>query len=604
MSDSNTASLDVSVPATLRHGLGLRVNALFLLMALILCAVAVQVYRVVGDFVAANHWVVHSMDVRQEITQTLASLHTAEASQRAYLISGSVERLADYAVSAPRVAEHIRHLQKLVADDAEQNENISRMAQLMEARVEAMRVVLETYEEGGLSAARATPQMLRSRSDDQEIDGLGQRMLQLEQELLLQRQANTAGQAGLARTLTIGAILFCVLILGLAMLLVRREQRQRLASMDEASSANADLRKSLLDAQHLSQTLRQLSELGEMLQGCRSVDEAARGLSISLPLLLPQTSGSINLINASQNLVEPVSQWGGLASEDESRFAPDDCWALRRGHAYPLAGTLPAFTCKHLEHAVVAHPEHGHLCIPMMAHGEMLGVVTLNTPHRISDVDRRNASAASEQISMALSNLKLQETLRTQSLRDPLTGLFNRRYLEASLEREVQRAERRGAPLSVLMLDIDHFKAFNDTHGHDAGDALLSQFGTLLGQVVRSEDISCRYGGEEFTVLMPEAGADQARQRAEEICAAVRNLDVRHRNLALGQVTVSIGVATFGEHGKKAEELMRNADNALYLAKSSGRDRCVLAEVLHPRSEQKATPSLASVSTLGAGRAR
>src|SRR5690606_3673426 len=145
--------------------------------------------------------------------------------------------------------------------------------------------------------------------------------------------------------------------------------------------------------------------------------------------------------------------------------------------------------------------DNRHLCLPMIAQGEMLGVLTLSSGTAVTSENREIAIAACEQISLAMANLKLQETLRSQSLRDPLTGLFNRRYLEASFEREIQRAERRQQPLSLLMIDIDHFKRFNDTFGHDAGDALLAQFGSLLGRVVRSDDVICRYGGEEFTIL-------------------------------------------------------------------------------------------------------
>ncbi|MGB0134037.1 MAG: GGDEF domain-containing protein [Dokdonella sp.] len=560
-----------------RRAFGRRVNALFLLLAIVLGSVAVQVYRVVGEFLAASEWVAHSMLVRQEITQTLASLHDSEASQRAYLISGSVERLADFTAGMPAVFEHSRKLQELVADNEVQGKNANRMAALIAARLSAMREVLEVYEQGGLGAARATPQMQRSRTDDLQIDELGTRMLRVEQELLTEHEGRTVNQANLTRKLTVGAILFSVFILGLALGIVRREQRQRLSSMDEASVANEDLRRSLVEAQRLSQTLRQLSELGDMLQGCRSIGEAARGLSVSLPLLLPDISGSIQLINASQNLVETVGQWGGSPAKDDALFAPDDCWALRRGHPYPLAGTIPAFTCKHLEHSISLHPQHDNLCIPMMAQGEILGVVTLTATRKISDVERRNANAACEQISMALANLKLQETLRTQSLRDPLTGLFNRRYLEASLEREVQRAERRGSPLSVLMLDIDHFKRFNDNHGHDAGDALLVQFGIMLARVIRSEDIACRYGGEEFTVLLHETDRAQALERAEQIRLATRALLVEHRRQKLGPVSVSIGLATFSEHGRSPADLLHSADRALYAAKRGGRDQVQVA---------------------------
>ncbi|MFZ1620424.1 sensor domain-containing diguanylate cyclase [Dokdonella sp.] len=559
-----------------------RVSVMFLLLGLILSTIAVQVYRAVGDFVDAARWVNHSLGVRQEITLTLGSLHSAEASQRAYFISGNVQRLGDYTATAPQIAAHAAKLAELVADDPEQLGAAKELAALLETRIESIQESLALYERGGIEAVRAAIPVGRTRAEDSSIDNIGQRMLRHEDRLQAIRESRITHQALLTRALTVGASILSVLILGVALYLVLREQRHRTASMREARLANRKLLQSLADAQRMGHSLRELANLGEMLQACRDVKEAATGLRISLPRLLPGSSGSVHLINASQTLAQTVAHWGETDDESSDIVSLDDCWALRRGHAYPLSGTTPAFVCRHLLASKAAHPARDHLCVPMIAQGEMLGVISVTSGQEIHGTERSNIIAACEAISMALANLRLQETLRFQSLRDPLTGLFNRRYLEASFEREIQRAERRGIPLSVLMLDIDHFKRFNDSFGHEAGDALLASFGALLGRILRKEDISCRYGGEEFTVVMPEVDTALARIRAEEICAAVRAMDVSYRNLSLGKVTISIGVASYGEHGLTPDELLRNADNALYLAKKGGRDQVVIAEVLRP----------------------
>jgi len=216
--------------------------------------------------------------------------------------------------------------------------------------------------------------------------------------------------------------------------------------------------------------------------------------------------------------------------------------------------------------------------VPLLAQGAMLGTLVLLSDSAIGAETRTAAIAAAEQISLAVANLRLQETLRTQSLRDPLTGLFNRRYLEVSLARDLTRAIRRNQPLAVLMLDVDHFKRFNDTHGHDAGDALLTQFGELLMASIRSEDVACRYGGEEFTIVLQEADAALALDRAEDICSAVRTLKVGYRNQDVGPVTVSIGIASYPQHGDSPEQLLRRADRALYAAKDGGRDQVCVAD--------------------------
>jgi len=183
-----------------------------------------------------------------------------------------------------------------------------------------------------------------------------------------------------------------------------------------------------------------------------------------------------------------------------------------------------------------------------------------------------------EHVALALANLRLRESLRTQSIRDPLTGLFNRRYMEESLDREFRRAERRGAPVGVIMLDIDHFNHFNNTFGHQAGDTLLHALGELLRTRVRAEDIACRYGGEEFVLIMPEASLDITAERAEVLRQEARELRVQQHGQSLGAVTISFGVAAFPEHGPTAEAVIRAADIALYRAKHAGRDQVAKAD--------------------------
>src|SRR5881396_1344490 len=215
------------------------------------------------------------------------------------------------------------------------------------------------------------------------------------------------------------------------------------------------------------------------------------------------------------------------------------------------------------------------ICVPMMAQGEALGILHLGYQEvgRLTESKQRFAVAVAEHVALALSNLKLHETLRSQSIRDPLTGLFNRRFMEESLIREVLRAARNQGPLGVIMIDLDGFKSFNDTFGHDAGDTLLRELGFLLRNNIRAEDIACRYGGEEFTLVLPEATLEATLERAEQIREEIKRLKVLHRDQDLGQVTVSLGVAVFPNHGTTGEALLRAADTALYRAKIDGRDR-------------------------------
>jgi diguanylate cyclase (GGDEF)-like protein len=173
--------------------------------------------------------------------------------------------------------------------------------------------------------------------------------------------------------------------------------------------------------------------------------------------------------------------------------------------------------------------------------------------------------------------LENEARLRELSIRDPLTGLFNRRYLEEALALEILRAERKRIPIGIIMADIDHFKPFNDNHGHAAGDAVLVQVGNFLRTHVRASDIVCRYGGEEFLLILPEATPKITLTRAESMRADAGRLHVRHEGQVLESVTLSLGVAMYPEHGFTGDTLLAAADAAMYRAKREGRDRVVIA---------------------------
>lgn len=312
-----------------------------------------------------------------------------------------------------------------------------------------------------------------------------------------------------------------------------------------------------------------LGEMSEVLQACFTVEEAYTALSHLLLPLFPDTSGGIFLVNASKNLLEGVVTWGAASSQD--LFTPDDCWALRRGRVHSVEDSQSELRCKHI-HPLPAHS----LYIPMMAQGEAMGVLYLTQQPGSTQTKQQLAVTVAEQISLALANLKLRELLRHQSIRDPLTSLFNRRYMKESLAREIHRCDRASQPLGIIMLDVDHFKRFNDTFGHDAGDAVLRELGMFLQRHIRSSDIACRYGGEELMLILPETSLDVIQNRAEQIREGVKHLQVQH-DQQLGAITLSLGVACFPEHGSTGEAVIRSADAALYRAKKEGRDAVRLA---------------------------
>jgi diguanylate cyclase (GGDEF)-like protein len=554
----------------------LRMAALFAALVLILSLVAAQVYRIVGELVDESGWVSHTHRVKEQIVATVAVLRNAEAALRAYVVTGDATRLGKYYAALPELDAELEALRSIVADNPTQVEAADRLAAVLGAREETMRRTVETYAKGGLEALRQDPDFGQGQAQDETVDAEQARMLAAEDALLVERQGATVAAAQRTRVMTVGAIALCFFMLAMALIVVVREQRRRIASELRVAESYTDLTRSLDESRRLGGTLRQLSELGETLQGCRTLDEAAVGLEFALENLLPSTDGVVSLINASQNLVTPLSTWGQPIA-GEPVFAPDDCWALRRGQSYPEEGGMTAFTCRHLGENR-AHAPQTRLCVPLLAQGAMFGTILVAAPVALTREQRGAAIAAAEQISLAIANLRLQETLRTQSLRDPLTGLFNRRYLEVSFARDLARAVRRSQPLAVLMIDIDHFKVFNDSHGHEAGDTMLAKFGELLASLARSEDVACRYGGEEFTLVLQETDAGLALDRAEEIRRAAHQMAIEYRRQPLGPVTVSIGIASFPLHGDTPDQLVRRADRALYAAKEQGRDRVCVAD--------------------------
>lgn len=326
-----------------------------------------------------------------------------------------------------------------------------------------------------------------------------------------------------------------------------------------------------------------LSDMSQMLQSSLTPGEACSVAEKQLASVLAGASFDLYLLNESRTLLERVGSERRPGERRES-FAPEECWALRRNKPHLFNVDSPrSIACDH-EHGV---REGWHLCLPLMAQGMALGVLCLEPMDSIAGIVGSRASdpdadfdfyaSVAEVLALAIANVNLRESLRHQALRDSLTGLVNRRYITDALDRELARAIRSGESLSVVMLDIDFFKRFNDTFGHDAGDAVLRTLGTLLRKRARAEDIACRYGGEEFMLVMTGMSSDAAQNRVDVLREEIQALDVQHEGRSLGRITVSAGIATYPLHAQGKKELIEAADQALYSAKHAGRNRVTIA---------------------------
>lgn len=348
----------------------------------------------------------------------------------------------------------------------------------------------------------------------------------------------------------------------------------------------------ITDQKHTEETLRQhnrelkaLSELNELLQACHVEKETYQMVENIFLQLFPADVGYLAMIDHARSGLRIVNAWGNLRDLPE-RFELDDCWAVRRGKIHHVAPPETGPVCRHIHTAA----PHGYLCTPISAAGELLGILHLSFGCAPSDHVRTDENGELvgakylivrrivDHYALSLGNLRLRETLKQDAIRDALTGMYNRRYVDGTLEREARRAERRHSPVGIMMLDVDYFKMFNDTHGHDAGDVILREIGLFLRQNTRGEDIACRYGGEEFLLVLPDATLEATRERAEILRQGLERLQIVHQDNAL-HLTVSIGVAALPEHGPEIRHAVKAADVALYQAKDEGRNRVVAATV-------------------------
>jgi diguanylate cyclase (GGDEF)-like protein/PAS domain S-box-containing protein len=327
-----------------------------------------------------------------------------------------------------------------------------------------------------------------------------------------------------------------------------------------------------------------LNEMGALLASSANVEEACGVIAIAARELFPDgISGAVYLFRSSRDLIEAAARWG-VSNSLAPTFPPEACWSLRRGQPHWSGPSGSGVPCQHLTRS----ESIDSLCVPMVAQGNTSGILHLefeSPAEPRSEVGKgsfleshqRLAISAASQIALSVASLQLRETLREQSIRDPLTRLFNRRFLEESFERELQLAGRKKQNVAVLFLDLDHFKGFNDTYGHDAGDMVLRALADLFRNFFRTTDICCRYGGEEFAILLPDSSAQDAADRANALRSEVKGLRLQYKKQSLGQLSVSVGVAAFPEHGKSSGELLKIADLCLYESKTRGRDMVTVA---------------------------
>lgn len=541
-----------------------------------------------------------------EVNALLGLVLNMETGLRGYVITGEDAFLEPYHAAQARLPQAIRSLEERAArlsesERAERETHLNNFERLVErwtndvARPEIdLRRVSKEQAEAVVASGRGKALVDRMRAETAAYTEAAQASLQAREALAARRfqiLRTTLLLAGLAVLLGSALVAWwgadwlsrqLGAVGAAAGRLARGEQAQlpksslaeqrRLAAAFNSMShqleeARGQTQSHLHELEVQERSLRQLGELSDLLLAARSLEEGAQVASLALPALLPESSGELLLFAPSRNILQPLAAWGTAPG----RTMPHDtCWALRHGDTLWPDERSFAAPCQGAELGGCPY-----ICLPLTAHGETLGLLRTTVQTQMSSADRTALQGLARQLALSLDALLLQDRLRQQSIRDALTGLYNRRYYEDYLSASLGRASSDGTPLTLVALDVDHFKRFNDTFGHDAGDAVLVQVGAALKAAVQPPyEAACRPGGEEFALILPGTDAATALQRAEALRQTVEGWTLTHAGTPLGQLTVSIGVAEIGS--SSAAELTRHADEALYAAKRGGRNQVVI----------------------------
>jgi diguanylate cyclase (GGDEF)-like protein len=547
--------------------------AVFLVMALV-AAVPFWLDRsttaLVGELRA-------TLDQQQRFDRILDGLRDAETAQRGFVITGDEAFLEPYHQAERDLPAALREASDGARSDAERAE-VRHVARLAELKLAELHDAVAMRRLDDFGKARQVVNAMRGKAYMDELRRLiGARQLRTE----LRREGLRTEMLAASRrsfTVSLGATLINICVFGALLLVLARMLRERQDAARQLEREAAQLASGVELRTRENRELRIVAEMLRAIEALPSSLDTGPVVARGFAGLLPGVGGTFFVLGEGDGPLRQLARWGA-ASMQPAEVTPDACWALQHGARYKTAGG-DGSSCAHYRHRAGEDEGSMRLCIPLVTHDELVGMIHLEgiAPAPCAcDQQERLAATVAEQLALALGNARLRESLRRQSVLDPLTGLFNRRYFEETLRRELARSRRMAAPLSLVVLDVDHFKSVNDGFGHAAGDAVLRAIAQLVRQSIRDCDVACRYGGEELVILMPDCAQPDAILRAEALRADIAGAPPMADGAGPDAITASFGVAEHPVHGPDAESLFRAADRALYQAKREGRNRVVAA---------------------------
>ena len=546
--------------------------------------VALAVFTIMVLVAAVPFWLNRSVNVllaqahaeqraQQRLDDILTSVRDAETAQRGFVITGNDAFLAPYEQARRTLPSALREAKDQARTDTERT-MIWRIARLVDLKMAELDETIALRRRAGFAATERVVSSMRGKlymDDLRQIMAVDDSRANVRLDAL---RTDLLARSERSFYVSVAATAFNIVVLGILLLVVTRTLRARRGAAAQLEVQAGQLTEAVAQTTRHNRELKLIAELLRAVDAVASVPDAGPVIARALPKLLPGVSGTLFLLrDDDDHMLDRHTQWG-TPSEQPAEMDIESCWALRHGSRYRTAG-FSAPACAHYRKP--ADEAAGRLCIPLVTHDDLVGMLHLEglAAGPEQETQERLAVTVAEQLALALGNARLRESLRRQSVLDPLTGLFNRRHFDAALKRELARARRKNVPVSLVLVDIDHFKRVNDDYGHAVGDAVLRTIAQQLRLGIREGDIACRYGGEEMVLLLPECSAADAGRRAEVIRVALAAITPNPEGEGPERVTASFGVAAYPVHAQDAEALFWAADKALYRAKQYGRNRVV-----------------------------
>lgn len=550
-----------------------------LLLAAATATLVMSVTAAVGPFTL--FWTNETRNDRNVVEKQLDGIRTvqgllvdAETGERGYALTGMETFLRPYYVATSQLPDAIKLLRENYRNDS--SAEIAKVEDFIEKsalKLDHLDMVIKLRSTQGAAATVAEIATGSGKHLMDQVRDLGGELIQAEVEevAILDNQLNANLRWAVAVSI---ASFLLTLVLGRFIYVSMRQTIKRQAeSTASALSSSTQLSKSLKNLERRNTEIGLLAEMARLLQTEMSQEETLQLVSTYCQQLLEGSSGTLYLYRNSADALQPAASWGHVEAQSDVLIGPKDCWAIRRGH-FHMVEHRHELRCAHYSDKSEFNDGEIHWCLPLIAYGETLGLLHIQHAGENGDkeISRQFAEAAAEQTALALANGRMRQVLQVQSIKDPLTGLYNRRFMEETLKRELSKATRDAVDLSLIMLDLDNFKKLNDIHGHSAGDAVLRSTASLIMKSIRATDVACRFGGEELIIILPDCSIEDALLRAESIRDSLESMSPTD-GVQTFSVTASFGVASTTRNGTDQTLLMQAADAALYKAKRGGKNR-------------------------------